>query len=132
MKINHLATLLLCSYCCKSPRYPFNTAYVEYLGSWVQGCQMLHIQTKNSILGKFFPGLAIEDFGLFYVHSAYFTYGRLIYFMAIWHSLRWFGIFFPVLVYSTKKYLATLAECKVFTSWNTKIQTPSGSLKSLR
>jgi hypothetical protein len=35
-------------------------------------------------------------------------YGHLIYFMFIWYILCLFGIFFPLLVYCTKKNLATL------------------------
>jgi hypothetical protein len=35
-------------------------------------------------------------------------YGLLLYFMDIWYSSRKFGIFFPALVFSTKKNLATL------------------------
>jgi hypothetical protein len=42
----------------------------------------------------------MEDIGIFY--------GHLVYFVAIWYILCLFGINFPVLVFCTKKNLATL------------------------
>jgi hypothetical protein len=49
---------------------------------------MVCFQAKNPNLGKF--------------------YGLLLYFMDIWYSSWQFGIFFPVLVFCTKKNPATL------------------------
>jgi hypothetical protein len=62
---------------------------------------------EKSKFGKILEGLAMEDVGIFYAH--------LKYLIAIWYIL-WpfgpicchFGIFFPVVVYCTKKNLATL------------------------
>jgi hypothetical protein len=75
---------------------------------------MVDFQTKNPILGKLFEGLPMKDVGKFY--------GHLVYFTAIWYILRHFGVLcgnllyfaviwyiFPVLVFSTKKNLATLS-----------------------
>jgi hypothetical protein len=76
---------------------------------FVQGCQMVYFQTKNSNLGKFWRVLQrkmlvyfMSMFGLFYGHWKYVT--------AIWYILWPFGLFFPVLVCCTKKNLATLAK----------------------
>jgi hypothetical protein len=54
---------------------------------------MVHFQTKNPDLGKFWNGLAMEGAGKFY--------SRLVNFTAIWYIVCPFGIFFPVLVYFT-------------------------------
>jgi hypothetical protein len=40
-------------------------------------------------------------------------YGLLLYFMDIWNSSSKFGIFIPVLVFCTKKNLATLYACSI-------------------
>jgi hypothetical protein len=61
-------------------------------GFRLQGCQMVFIQTKNPNLGKFWRVLQ----------------RKMLYFNAICSILRSFGIFFPVLVFCTKKNLATL------------------------
>jgi hypothetical protein len=53
-------------------------------------------------------GLASENLGIFYDHLVYFK-GQCKYFMVIWYILWQFGIFCPVLVFWTKKNLATLA-----------------------
>jgi hypothetical protein len=60
-----------------------------------------------------FEGLAMEDVGIFY--------GHLVHFMAFWYILWTFGIvrgnlifIFPVLVFCTKKNLATLLPEAVF------------------
>jgi uncharacterized Tic20 family protein len=71
-----------------------------------QGCQMVYFQTKNPDMGKFYR---------------LWQWKMLVYFIAVWSILRPFGIFcghlvyfmvswydFPVLVYCTKKNLATL------------------------
>jgi hypothetical protein len=50
----------------------------------------------------------MKDVGIFYGHLVHFTYGLLLYFMDIWYSLWYFGIFFPVLMFCAKKNLATL------------------------
>jgi hypothetical protein len=63
---------------------------------------------QKSLFGKFFEGLAMEDVSIFYGHLVYFTYCHLVYFVAIWYSLKLFGIFFPFLVFYTKKKLAAL------------------------
>jgi hypothetical protein len=72
----------------------------------IQGCQMVCLQTKNSNLGELWRVL---------------QYTMMVYFMDTWSILRSFVIFyvylvqfvviwyiFPVLVFSTKKNLATL------------------------
>jgi hypothetical protein len=74
---------------------------------WTQGCQMVCFQTKIPNLGKFWKVL---------------QWKRLVYFMDIWSILLSFSIFyehlvyfveiwyiFPVLVFRTKKNLATLS-----------------------
>jgi hypothetical protein len=53
-------------------------------------------------LGKFLDGLAMEDDGIFY--------GHLVHFTVFCYILWTFGIFFPILVFCTKKNLATLPE----------------------
>jgi hypothetical protein len=53
----------------------------------------------------------MEDFGIFYGHGPF--YGLLFCFMDIWYSLWKFGIFFPVLVFCTKKNLATLVRGQI-------------------
>jgi hypothetical protein len=61
-------------------------------------------------LGPFLEGLAMEDVGVFY--------GHLISFTAIWHLLWPFGIFiFPILVYRTKKNLATMVCDSYLVTW---------------
>jgi hypothetical protein len=72
----------------------------------MQGCRMVYFQTKKSQLGKFWRALQWKMF-------VYFTgigvlYGILIYLMDILNVLWQFGIFPRVLVYCTKKNLATL------------------------
>jgi hypothetical protein len=59
----------------------------------------------------------MEDVGKFYGRSVYFTaisyfYGHLVYFMTIWYILRSFWYIVPILVYCTKKNLATLQETR--------------------
>jgi hypothetical protein len=62
---------------------------------------------QKSQFGKIFYSLTLDDVGIFYRHSVYFT--------GNWYSLCPFGIFcghlvfFPVLVCCTKKNLAALA-----------------------
>jgi hypothetical protein len=65
-------------------------------------------------------GLAMEGAGIFYGHLVYFVAiwyilwlfgifcGHLVYFVANWYILWLFGIHSPVLVFCTKKNLATL------------------------
>jgi hypothetical protein len=80
----------------------------EFVGSPLQGCQMVCFQTKNRNLGKFRKAL---------------EWKMLVYIMTVWNILRpfgimyvwpfcyklWsFGIFFPLWYVWTKKYLATL------------------------
>jgi hypothetical protein len=50
----------------------------------------------------------MENLGIFYDQLVYLFYCYWKYFMAIWYILWSFGIFFPVLVFCTKKNLATL------------------------
>jgi hypothetical protein len=53
-------------------------------------------------------GLAMGNLGIFYDHSVYFSaIGNILW--PIWYILWSFGIFFPDLVFCTKKNLATLA-----------------------
>jgi hypothetical protein len=62
-----------------------------------QGCQMVCFQTKNPDLGKFWRVL---------------QWKILVYFMTIWSILLFlwlFGILSPVLVFCTKKNLASIA-----------------------
>jgi hypothetical protein len=72
-----------------------------------QGCQMAYFQTKNPNLGKFWRVLQWKM--LVYLMTFWSTY-----FTAIGNNLWPFGIFcshlvyFPVLVWCTKKNLATL------------------------
>jgi hypothetical protein len=67
---------------------------------------MVCFQTKNPNLGKFLKRLAMEDVGIFY--------GHLVHFTVFCYILLTFGIvcgnlvIFPVLVFCTKKNLATL------------------------
>jgi hypothetical protein len=67
----------------------------------MQGCQMIHFETKNSNLGKF--GRVSQCKMLIK------AIGHLIYLMAIWYICWLFGMFFPILeYYCRKKNLATL------------------------
>jgi hypothetical protein len=50
----------------------------------------------------------MENLGIFYGHLVYFTAIGNMYYMAIWYILWSFGIFLTVLVFCTKKNLATL------------------------
>jgi hypothetical protein len=77
-----------------------------------QGCQMVCFQTKNPNLGKFWRVLLWKILVYFY-HSVYFK--------AIWNILWQFGIFFPVLVFWTKKNLATLLQMPVFPNMSSPI-----------
>jgi hypothetical protein len=59
-----------------------------------QSCQMVYFQTKDPNLGKFWRA---------------FHWKVLVYFLAFWHICWLFlGTYFTVLVYCTKKNLATL------------------------
>jgi hypothetical protein len=48
---------------------------------------MVYFQTKNPNLGNIWEGLTMEDVGI--------LYGHLVYSLAIWISLWYFGIYFP-------------------------------------
>jgi hypothetical protein len=52
-------------------------------------------------------GFRLENSDVFHGHLEFFT-DTWGYFMTIWYILCLFGTFFPVLVSSTKKNLATL------------------------
>jgi hypothetical protein len=72
-----------------------------------QGCQMIYFQTRNPNLGKFWRFLQWKM--LVYFMDIWSIYGRLIYFIAIWHSSWPFCKFFPrYVVCCIKKNLATL------------------------
>jgi hypothetical protein len=55
-------------------------------------------------------------------------FGHLGYLMAIWYILCSFGTFFPVLVSSTKKNLATLVESKPIRRVNGRNEADLGTL----
>jgi hypothetical protein len=86
----------------------------------IQGCQMVCFQTKNTNLGKFGWVLLWKIVVYFMtiwsiLRPLEIFYGHLVYFTAIGNILWPFGIFcgnlvyfFPVLVFWTKKNLATL------------------------
>jgi hypothetical protein len=85
---------------------------------------MVYFQIKNPNLGKFCWALDWKMFYLFYAPSEYFTvlinlcpfgifYGHSGYFMTIWYILCPFGTYFPVLVSSIVKNLATLRGTKI-------------------
>jgi hypothetical protein len=57
-------------------------------------------------LGKFLKVLHWKMLAFWWQFCLF--YGQMVCFMAIWHILWWFGIFFPVLVCYTEKNLATL------------------------
>jgi hypothetical protein len=80
---------------------------------------MVCVKPKIPILGKFFEGLTTENLGIFY--------GLLVYFTAIGNILCPFGIFCshlvyfaPVLVFCTKKNLATLLNVHQDSVWNSR------------
>jgi hypothetical protein len=61
-------------------------------------------------LGKFLDGLAMEDDGIFYGHLVHFTvFCYILWTFGIVRGIM-YGIFFPILVFCTKKNLATLPE----------------------
>jgi hypothetical protein len=65
-----------------------------------QGCQMVCFQTKNPNLSKF-CGVLLRKILVYFM-------ANWKYFVAIWYILWYFGIISPVLVFWTKKNLATL------------------------
>jgi hypothetical protein len=75
---------------------------------------MLHFQTKNHNLGKFFRVLQRKMLVHFMALSSTLRpfdifYGHLVCFMAIWYILWYFAIgISPVLVRCSNKHLATL------------------------
>jgi hypothetical protein len=86
----------------------YDTATSLRVSNQCQGCQMVCFKTQNHNLGVFFGGGSCNGkswnilwtFGVFYGHWKYF--------MAIWFILWSFDIFLPVLIFCTKKNLATL------------------------
>jgi hypothetical protein len=56
----------------------------------------------------------MEDVCIFDGQLVYFMV-NLVYLLAIWYIKWLFGIFFPVLVYCTKKNMATLVACNMYT-----------------
>jgi hypothetical protein len=67
---------------------------------------MVCFQTKNPNLGKFLEGLAMEEDGISYRHLVYF---RVFCYMSwTFGTVRGNLVFFPILVFCTKKNLATL------------------------
>jgi hypothetical protein len=58
-----------------------------------QGCQMIYLHTKNANLGTFSGDLDLKL--LAYFMFLLNVYGHLVYFMAIWYTLRSFGTFIP-------------------------------------
>jgi hypothetical protein len=54
-----------------------------------------YVFKPNTHFWSILEGLALEDAGAFYGPLVYFTYGHLVYFVAIWYILLPFGIFFP-------------------------------------
>jgi hypothetical protein len=76
--------------------------------SSLQSCQIVRFQTKNPTLGKFWRVLYVmENLGIFYDHLVNYTaIGNILWPFGIFYGH--FGIFSPVLVYCTKKNLATL------------------------
>jgi hypothetical protein len=73
----------------------------------VQGCQMVCFQTQNPNLGKFWGSCNGKSWYIL-LPIYYQFYGHWKYLMAIWYILLSFGIFLPVLVFFTRKNLATL------------------------
>jgi hypothetical protein len=67
---------------------------------------MIHFQTKNPILGKFWRALDWQCLYILWTFGIF--YGHLGHFMNIWYILCSFGTFFPVLVSCNMKNLATL------------------------
>jgi hypothetical protein len=67
---------------------------------------MVCFQTKNTNLGKFLEGLAMEDAGIFYDHLVYCFTVFLVHFIVIWNI-------FPLLVSFSKKNLATLTRTRL-------------------
>jgi hypothetical protein len=58
-----------------------------------EGCQMVCFQTKNKHFWHILGGLAMENCGIFHLHSVYFVIASCV---------------FSVLVYCTNEDLATL------------------------
>jgi hypothetical protein len=72
----------------------------------IPGCQMVCFQTKIPIWVNF--GGSGDGRCWYILRTLGPFYGLLLYFMGIWYSLWLFGIVFPILVFRTKKNLATL------------------------
>jgi hypothetical protein len=59
-----------------------------------QVCQMVYIfSTQKSQIGLIWQGLAMEDVVPFYGPLVY-LHGHLVYFVAMWYSLWYFGLYF--------------------------------------
>jgi hypothetical protein len=86
-----------------------NSEWVQKLSAPEQGCQMLYFQTKIAVWVNF--GGYCNRRCWYILWTVGQSYGHLIYFMTIWHSLWQFGTcIFAVLVCCTKKNLATLLQ----------------------
>jgi hypothetical protein len=68
---------------------------------------MVYFQTKNQILVNL-EGLGVENVVIFYHHLEYLSPIWYTFGIAIWYSLRPFGIFLPFWYLWTRKNLATL------------------------
>jgi hypothetical protein len=81
----------------------FKVSQLSYLTvwhtTWVQGCQTVYFQTKNTNLGNFLGTCNWRCWNFF----------------AAWYMLWLFGIFFQGLVWCTKKNLPTLRRYAVIT-----------------
>jgi hypothetical protein len=67
----------------------FRLKSCQKLGDFDLCCQMVYFQTKNTNLGKFLKGLAMEDVGIFRANLCILRpngifYGRLVHFAVIW------------------------------------------------
>jgi hypothetical protein len=72
---------------------------IVYILGTVQGCQRAYFQTKNSSLGKFLEGLALQVLAYFMViwsTSWQFgiVYGHLVYFVVFWYIFHRFGMLY--------------------------------------
>jgi hypothetical protein len=83
----------------------FASLPLKFASTGDQGCQMVYFRTKNPSLGKFGSVLLKRCWLILWSILLQFRifYGRSIYFVVIWYI-------FSVLVFCTKKNLATLLE----------------------
>jgi hypothetical protein len=87
---------------------------LQPLGYLLQGCQMIHFQTKSPNLGKFWSVLQLNMSVNFKANKYILCY--LVHFMAIWYIL-WLFWYFSICMLNQKN-LASLVSCDGILQWS--------------